>query len=106
YPILTADLPMPNMIIYLHASLDTLLERIHMRGRDVEQNIQPAYLQQLIKDYETHMQEFEQAHPNIPVIRINGDTCDVIRHQQELNKIIQKVQYRLNDMQRIEGNKQ
>ena len=106
YPILTADLPMPNMIIYLHASLDTLLERIHMRGRDVEQNIQPAYLQQLIKDYETYMQEFEQAHPNIPVIRINGDTCDFIRHQQDLNKIIQNVQYCLNDMQRTEGNKQ
>src|SRR5699024_8959660 len=104
YPILTADLPMPNMIIYLHASLDTLLERIHLRGRDVEQNIQPAYLQQLIKDYETYMQEFEQSHPYIPVIRINGDTCDFIRHQHDLQVIIQHVHERLDDMQLIERN--
>src|SRR5699024_9580744 len=99
-------LPMPNMIIYLHASLDTLLDRIHMRGRDVEQNIQADYLQQLIRDYDTYKQEFEHDQPNIAVIRINGDTCDLYRHQQDLNKIIQKVQYRLNDMKRTEGNKQ
>src|SRR5690625_6766277 len=97
---------MMNINIIIHARYDTLLERINIRGIEVEQNIQPAYLQQLIKDYETYMQEFEQAHPNIPVIRINGDTCDFIRHQQDLNKIIQNVQYRLNDMQRTEGNKQ
>src|SRR5699024_10612550 len=93
YPILTADLVMPYMIIYIQHRLYTLLQRIQMCGRDGEQNIQAAYLTQLIKDYETYMQEFEQAHQNIPVIRINGDKCDFIRHQQDLNKIIQNVQY-------------
>lgn len=38
YDILTSDMPRPNVIIYLHASLDTLLARIEKRGRDIEKN--------------------------------------------------------------------
>lgn len=106
YPILTQDLPMPNIVIYLHASLERILERIQMRGREVEQMIAPAYLKQLIQDYDVYMQEFEKKHPNIPVIRINGDNYDFIRHQDDLNKIIQSVQDRLDDMPLIEGKKQ
>ena len=43
YQILTKDMPKPNVIIYLNASLDTLLKRIKMRGREVEKNISPLY---------------------------------------------------------------
>ena len=31
-------MPKPNMVIYLHASLDTLMKRIAMRGREFEKN--------------------------------------------------------------------
>ncbi|MEH7413521.1 deoxynucleoside kinase, partial [Priestia megaterium] len=34
-------MPAPNIIIYLNASLDTLLKRIKMRGREIERNIDP-----------------------------------------------------------------
>lgn len=34
YEVLTEDLPMPNIIIYLHASLDTIMARIKKRDRD------------------------------------------------------------------------
>jgi deoxyguanosine kinase len=44
YSILTSDMPKPNLIIYLNASLDTLLNRIDMRGREIEKNIDPGYL--------------------------------------------------------------
>ncbi len=39
YHILTKDMPLPNVMIYLDASLDTLLERIELRNRQVEENI-------------------------------------------------------------------
>lgn len=106
YDILTQDLPMPNMVIYLHASLDTLISRIHMRGREIEQNIEPGYLEQLAKDYDAYMQDFEQAHPDIPVVRINGDTCDFIQHQQDLQAIIQNVQHHLEAKHLLERKKQ
>lgn len=91
YQILTKDMPLPNMMIYLHASLDTIMERIHQRGRDVEQNIKATYLAGLIQDYEDYMNEFEVLHPNIPLIRINGDKTDFVRYQNDLDPIIEIV---------------
>ncbi|PAV28511.1 deoxynucleoside kinase [Virgibacillus profundi] len=98
YQILTSDMPVPNMMIYLHASLDTVLERIQKRGRDIEQNIKPSYLAQLMQDYEDYMNEFEILHPEIPVIRINGDETDFVRHQDDLERIIDQVDRKLNDV--------
>ncbi|OZU89488.1 deoxynucleoside kinase [Virgibacillus indicus] len=95
YHILTKDMPVPNMMIYLHASLDTILHRIKLRGREIEQNIKPTYLAQLAQDYEDYMNEFELLHPDIPVIRINGDNMDFIRHQDDLNKIIDQAHRQL-----------
>ncbi len=92
YEILTADMPVPNVVIYLHASLDTLLERIKMRGRDIEKGIDPAYLSQLSLDYEQSMAKFEKAHPNIPVIRFNGDKLDFVQNKQDLEQILSKIE--------------
>ncbi|WP_284140683.1 MULTISPECIES: deoxynucleoside kinase [unclassified Virgibacillus] len=91
YHILTKDMPVPNMMIYLHGSLDTILNRIRLRGRDVEKNIKASYLAQLAEDYETYMNAFERMHPDIPVIRINGDKLDFVNHQDDLDHIIQQV---------------
>ncbi|WP_067730464.1 deoxynucleoside kinase [Oceanobacillus damuensis] len=95
YHILTKDMPVPNMLIYLNASLDTILERIRMRGRDIEQNIKPSYLEQLASDYENFMNEFEVLHPEIPVIRIDGDTTDFVHYQDDLDKVIELVKNHL-----------
>ncbi|TFB21086.1 deoxynucleoside kinase [Filobacillus milosensis] len=89
---LTDDMPKPNVMVYLHASLDTLLERIRMRGREVEKNIQPEYLEQLSKDYDQFMDEFERSNPNIPVIRLNGDHLDFVKHQEDLDYILSEVE--------------
>ncbi|ALX49515.1 deoxynucleoside kinase [Lentibacillus amyloliquefaciens] len=95
YHILTKDMPVPNIMIYLHASLDTVLKRIRLRGRDIEQNIKASYLSQLAQDYETYMNEFEVLHPDIPVIRINGDEMDFVNHQEDLENIINLVKQQM-----------
>lgn len=95
YHILTRDMPRPNMMIYLHASLDTLLERIRLRGREVEHNIQATYLEQLSRDYEEYMLHFEQEHPEIPVIRINGDLMDFIKYKEDRSSILSMIENHL-----------
>jgi deoxyguanosine kinase len=101
YHILTADMPVPNMLIYLHASLDTILNRIKLRGREIEQNIKASYLAQLAEDYEAYMNEFEIMHPNIPVIRINGDEMDFVKNQVDLDAIIKQVQQQLRSFETV-----
>ncbi|MET3700097.1 deoxyguanosine kinase [Bacillus oleivorans] len=97
YQILTSDMPSPNVVIYLHASLDTLLSRIQVRGRDIEKNISPLYLEQLSIDYEKFMDQFQKQHPKIPVIRINGDELDFVKNKEDLNLILSKLQMILDE---------
>lgn len=101
YHILTDDMPVPNMMIYLHASLDTIQDRIHSRGRKIEQHIKPSYLAQLTQDYEAYMNQFEVLHPDIPVIRIDGDKLDFVKRQNDLNDIIERVEHQLQSNQAI-----
>jgi deoxyguanosine kinase len=93
YNILTDDLPQPNIIIYLHASLDTLLARIQQRGRDFEKNIDPLYLQQLCADYEEIFSLFEREHPHIPVLRFNGDELDFVQRKEDLHYILEQINH-------------
>ncbi|MCL6616988.1 MAG: deoxynucleoside kinase [Anoxybacillus ayderensis] len=92
YDILTNDMPKPNVVIYLHASLHTLLKRIAMRGREFEKNIDPNYLQQLSHAYEQAMEQFEQAHHHIPVLRFNGDELDFVHRDQDRFFILNELQ--------------
>lgn len=91
YRILTKDMPLPNILIYITGSLETLLERIKKRGREMEKNIDPEYLRQLSADYEVFMDQFEKDHPEVPVIRINGDDYDFIENQDDLENILARV---------------
>ncbi|WP_042453770.1 deoxynucleoside kinase [Neobacillus dielmonensis] len=89
YQILTEDMPKPNVIIYLNASLDTLINRIQLRGREIEKNISPLYLEQLSLDYEQTLAVFEKEHPDIPVLRFDGDELDFVKNVQDLDYIIE-----------------
>ncbi|MBU5467446.1 deoxynucleoside kinase [Virgibacillus sp. MSJ-26] len=100
YKILTKDVAIPNVMIYIHASLDTLLKRIECRGRDIEHNIQPEYLMQLSNDYDEYMNHFERLHPHVPLIRINGDETDFVTRQKDLLDIIEQVKNKLNNIKR------
>lgn len=91
YNILTADMPKPNMVIYLHASLDTLMKRIALRGREFEKNITRNYMEQLSADYHDFIENFERAHPEIPVLRFNGDELDFVQNEADLSVIMEQV---------------
>ncbi|MDA2610093.1 deoxynucleoside kinase [Bacillus cereus] len=92
YRILTQDMPVPNVIVYLTASLETLQKRIAMRGREFEKNMDPNYLLQLTKDYETAMDAFKKDHPEIPVLKFNGDGMDFVKNPDDLNVILSALQ--------------
>ncbi|WP_088008377.1 deoxynucleoside kinase [Indiicoccus explosivorum] len=91
YNILTADMPKPNMVIYLHASLDTLMKRISLRGRDFEKNITREYMERLSADYHDFIEDFERTHPEIPVLRFNGDELDFVQKRADLAAILEQV---------------
>lgn len=95
YTILTADMPKPNMVVYLHASVDTLMKRIAMRGREFEKNITRDYMEQLASDYHEFIAHFEKMHPEIPVIQLDGDEYDFVQSPQDLQAILRLVEDKL-----------
>ncbi len=91
YHLLTDDLPKPNAMIYIKASLPTLLDRIKMRGRSFEEDIDPAYLKTLIEDYELAIEHLKQTDPGLPIITIEGDHTDFVSSQQDYQQIVQNI---------------
>ncbi|MBM7610478.1 deoxyguanosine kinase [Lysinibacillus composti] len=95
YSILTADMPRPNMIIYLHASLENLMNRIAMRGREFEKMITRDYMNQLAEDYHEFIQYFKKKHPEIPIIELNGDEIDFVKKPEDLQFVLNLVDKKL-----------
>ncbi|WP_397536713.1 deoxynucleoside kinase [Rummeliibacillus pycnus] len=92
YQILTEDMIRPNVVIYLYASVDTLMKRIAMRGREFEKMISRDYMNQLVADYHEFIRVFEQEHPDILVVRFNGDDMDFVHNATDLQKILNTVE--------------
>lgn len=92
YQILTKDMPVPNVVVYLHASVDTLMQRIAKRGREFEKMISREYMEQLVADYHTFTEHFEKLHPEIPVIRFNGDQLDFVKNPQDLQYVLKTIE--------------
>lgn len=92
YEILIEDMVTPNIVIYLDATVDTLMKRIAMRGREFEHMIKRDYMEQLVADYHVFIDRFERENPQIPVLRINGDAYDFVNNTYDLQKILQQVE--------------
>lgn len=92
YEMLVSLLPMPNLIIYLRASVETLLERIAKRGRDYEAGISREYLGRLNGLYEEWMNNFEQC----PVLIINSDNIDLVSKPEHVDQVVRWIKNKLN----------
>ncbi len=85
-------LPTPDLVIYLRASVSTLQQRIHLRGRDYEMSINAAYLEQLNKSYENWISAFSLC----PVLTIPADDLDFVSRPPHMKLILTKVQEKLS----------
>lgn len=103
FQILTEGMPQPNLVIYINASLETIMERIRLRGREFEKNISASYINQLSIDYENFMTNFKQSHPNIPVLQFNGDELDFVKNSSDLKYILDKITLTLKEGEKIHG---
>ncbi len=80
-------LPYPDLIVYLKASVPTLIERIHRRGRDFEREVSPLYLQQLNELYNAWSEDFTLC----PLLTIPTDNLDFVRFEPDFISIKQRI---------------
>ncbi|NLC12744.1 MAG: deoxynucleoside kinase [Chloroflexi bacterium] len=91
YHILASLLPPPNLMVYLRASVDTLMQRIAKRGREYEAGISREYLASLNNLYEDWMNAFDQC----PVLIINSDDLDLVSRPEHVDQVVHWVQNKL-----------
>ncbi|MCF6277873.1 MAG: deoxynucleoside kinase [Anaerolineales bacterium] len=91
YETVIGFLPPPDLVIYLRASVPTLLQRIASRGRDYERTIVPDYLAGLNDLYESWIADFTLC----PVLTVPADELDYVAHLGHLNLVAAKVEEKL-----------
>src|SRR5574339_326271 len=74
YERLAIDAPVPDLVVYLQAPVDVLLERISRRGIQYEQAIERRYLERLVESYSRFFLEYDVA----PVLIVNAAEIDPV----------------------------
>ena len=97
YEVLTRFLPPPDLVVYLRASVDTLVERISMRGRDYERGIRPEYLGRLNELYEEWTENFSLC----PVLTVPADDLNYVLNDAHLDLIISKIESKLSGKEEV-----
>ncbi|MBB1283078.1 deoxynucleoside kinase [Flavisolibacter sp. BT320] len=81
----------PDLLIYIQASVPTLVGQIQKRGREYEENIRLDYLKRLNEYYNKWIESYKEG----PLLIINGDENKFGEKDEDLGKIINKVDAQL-----------
>ncbi len=89
---LAEKIPKPNLIVYLRADTEVLIQRIALRDRPYERNMDRNYIDQLNQTYE---QYFGRLRPVAPVLVIETNDLDYVRNPEHLRWVEQRIRQAL-----------
>ena len=82
----------PDLMIFLDGSIDTILHRINLRGREMEKEVDIEYWTNLHNRYKTWIEEYDHS----PVLYINIDELDLIDNPEHLDLLCEEIKKALN----------
>ena len=85
YDKMTIDAPEPDLVIYLQAPNQILLDRIRQRGISSEQSIAPSYLTALNDTY----MEFFHFYDNAPLVIVNAAELDLASNSEHYRQLVE-----------------
>lgn len=85
---LRLDPPVPDLVIYLQASVDSLLARIARRGTPVERTIDRRYLEKLTDAYA----RFFHAYDDGPLLIVNASQIDPVNNNADYEQLFQQIE--------------
>jgi hypothetical protein len=87
YTVMTEYLHPPDLLIYLRASVSTLVRQISLRGRDFEKTISREYLEQLNRHYESWITRYSKG----KVLVVESDNLDFVNRKEDLTRVLELV---------------
>ncbi len=91
---MTQFLKKPDLIIYLKASTDTLINRIKNRNRDYEKDIDEAYLHRLNIYYKNWFSKID----GFNVLEIDTNNFNIFKHSDKFDKMCNDIKNKLNKL--------
>jgi deoxyguanosine kinase len=83
----------PDLVIYLRASVDTLMSRIYQRDRLFERSMDRDYIARLAGEYESFFDDFTTR----PHLTLDTDHLDLVRDMQAQQDVIDMITAALAD---------
>jgi deoxyguanosine kinase len=88
FPLLERDVPTPDLVIYLQASHEVVMERIARRGRDYERAMPPEYISALNEAYNYFFFHYVSA----PLLIVNTNQTDFVNDPAAVTDLLKRVQ--------------
>ena len=85
--VMTPYFPHPDLLIYLEGSLDDILNRIQLRGREMEQQTPVEYWEEMHGRYEKWINSFNAC----PILRLNIKDYDLAEDPNAVHDILERV---------------
>ena len=87
YSYLKPQTVVPDLVIYLQAKTETLVERVAKRGDPIEQGISEAYLARLADAYSRYFYRYDEA----PLLIVNSDSLNFVDNPDHLSLLLQHI---------------
>lgn len=87
YERLTLDAPIPDLVIYLQAPIDVLMQRIIERGHDYERPINRSYLKKISEAYV----EFFYYYTTSPLLIVNTNDFDLSGSDKDYTLLLEHI---------------
>ena len=81
-------IPKPDLLVYLQAGTDTLMQRIAFRDRPYERRMERAYIDELNQAYEDF---FSKPYDHVPVLKINTDDLNIVHNLEHIRLIENRI---------------
>jgi deoxyadenosine/deoxycytidine kinase len=87
YGTLDFNPPVPDLVVYLQAPVDTLLFRIARRGIRYEQDIKRRYLERLTDAYSRFFHQYDES----PLLIVNAATIDPVNNDEHFHLLLDEI---------------
>lgn len=91
HAIMATKIPGPDLVVYLRARANTLMDRIAMRDRPYERSMERDYIAALAETYDDFFAHYTAA----PVLTIEADHLDFVRSHEDLRAIQNQIRAKL-----------
>lgn len=87
YKLLDAKIPKPDLVIFLQATPEVLIERVKIRNRDYEKEIDTDYLEALMHSYNEFFFHYDES----PLLVINSSEIDFVNNSGDFDLLMKEI---------------